>query len=345
MRRGRWILLAAVPVALLFGDIVYWRLAVRQLERGYHQWVTETVRLGWTVTADGIETGGWPMAATLTLRNAAVHGPLPDLPDGVRWRAEGLEMRLALLSPRTLDIAAHGRQQLRVGDQPAIDITADALNAVLPLRPDEPPDSIDLQASQLTARQGGADATTIGLLRGRAALAPQAAEGEPAIDFTLSAEAIRLPASRSWALGSIISSLAIEGVIHGPWPASGGLAARAAGWRDGGGSLEIQHFALGWGPLGLSATATLALDDQLQPMGAGNSHIVGYAAALDALSAKGLLSRSAATAAKAVLSLLAGTPADGEPATVDVPLTLQYRTLSMRQVPLVRLPELDWPTR
>jgi hypothetical protein len=28
---------------------------------------------------------------------------------------------------------------------------------------------------------------------------------------------------------------------------------------------------------------------------------------------------------------------------VEVPLTLQYRTLSMRQVPLVRLPELDWP--
>ena len=43
------------------------------------------------------------------------------------------------------------------------------------------------------------------------------------------------------------------------------------------------------------------------------------------------------------LSLLANAPDDGSPSAVEVPLSLQYRTLSMRQVPLVRLPELDWP--
>jgi hypothetical protein len=58
-----------------------------------------------------------------------------------------------------------------------------------------------------------------------------------------------------------------------------------------------------------------------------------------------MLTKSAATAAKAVLSLMAGTTDADEPSAVDVPLTLQYRTLSMRQVPLLRLPELDWPGR
>ena len=57
----------------------------------------------------------------------------------------------------------------------------------------------------------------------------------------------------------------------------------------------------------------------------------------------GAISRSGATAAKAVLSLLASSPENGGPPSVDVPLTLKYGTLSMRQVPLVRLPELDWP--
>jgi hypothetical protein len=46
-----------------------------------------------------------------------------------------------------------------------------------------------------------------------------------------------------------------------------------------------------------------------------------------------------------VLSLMAGTAVADEPSAVEVPLTLQYRTLSMRQVPLIRLPELDWPAR
>jgi hypothetical protein len=77
-------------------------------------------------------------------------------------------------------------------------------------------------------------------------------------------------------------------------------------------------------------------------MGAGTSRMTGYGATFDALAASGALTRSAATAAKAVLSLLAGTPGDGDPTDVDVPLTLQYRTLSMRQVPLLRLPEVEW---
>jgi len=71
---------------------------------------------------------------------------------------------------------------------------------------------------------------------------------------------------------------------------------------------------------------------------------VGYAETLDALAAHGAISRSAATVAKAVLSLMANSPDDGSPPEVDdVPLKLEFRTLSMRQVPLVRLPELDWP--
>ena len=78
-------------------------------------------------------------------------------------------------------------------------------------------------------------------------------------------------------------------------------------------------------------------------MGAGSARLVGYAETLDALAARAAISRSAATAAKAVLSLMAHNPEDGSPPDVEVPLTLQYRTLSMRQVPLVRLPEVDWP--
>jgi hypothetical protein len=144
-------------------------------------------------------------------------------------------------------------------------------------------------------------------------------------------------------LGPHVADLEAKAVLNGPLPAAGRPAEAAASWRDGGGSLEVQHLALSWGPLTLTASATLALDDQLQPMGAGNARIVGYAETLDALAAHAMISRSAATAAKAVLSLLANAPDEGSAPEVEVPLTLQYRTLSMRQVPLLRLPELDWP--
>ena len=135
----------------------------------------------------------------------------------------------------------------------------------------------------------------------------------------------------------------MDAALNGPLPDAAGLTAVATGWRDDGGSLEVRHVETHWGPLGLTATATLALDPELQPMGTGTAQVTGYAETLDALARNGLMSRSAATTAKAVLSLLADTPGDGGPSEVDVPLSLQYRTLSMRQVPLVRLPELDWP--
>ena len=99
------------------------------------------------------------------------------------------------------------------------------------------------------------------------------------------------------------------------------------------------------GLLGVAAAATLALDDQLQPMGTGSARLVGYPAALDALARTGTLSRSAATAAKAVLSLLATSPGGGEQDQVDVPLTLctaRNSRSSIRQIPLIRVPEVDW---
>jgi hypothetical protein len=95
----------------------------------------------------------------------------------------------------------------------------------------------------------------------------------------------------------------------------------------------------------VSGSATLALDEDLQPMGTGTGHLVGKTHDLYAIAAQGAISRSAATADNADLYLLSNAQGEGEPPEVDVPLTLQYRTLSMRQVPLVRLPELDWPAQ
>ena len=78
-------------------------------------------------------------------------------------------------------------------------------------------------------------------------------------------------------------------------------------------------------------------------MGTANARLVGYAEALDALATNGVITRRTGTAAKAVLALIARKEEEGVPAEVEVPLTLQDRTLSMRQLPLLRLPTLVWP--
>ena len=122
------------------------------------------------------------------------------------------------------------------------------------------------------------------------------------------------------------------------------MAARVRAWLDEGGSVELHRLAVIWGQTRMEATATLALDGDVQPMGTGTAKIAGYEPVLDRLAAKGVLSRAAVRAAKAMLTLLADTPAEGQPAEVEVPLTLQFRTLSVSQIPLARLPEVSWPS-
>jgi hypothetical protein len=340
MRRKYWVSLAAALLLLAAADVAYWRFAADRLGAGLQSWIEARRAQGWLIDAGPVALGGWPQAASVTVANLHMRHAGKDFPGDLEWRASGIALSVAPYLPTDLHVSFKGPQHLRIGSLPDTAITGDAIDLVVPFRPSAP-QSFDLHANGLNVEpSAGPWHVTAGLLNARVDLA-----SKQGIDFDASAEAIALPPGFKWPLGANISSLSTEGTLNGPFPPAGDITAGARAWRDAGGSLDVTHLAMGWGPLGLSASATLALDDQLQPMGSGSTRVVGYAEALDRLAAGGLLTKSAATAAKAVLSLLAGTGDGGESSEVDVPLTLQFRTLSMRQVPLVRFPELDWPAR
>ncbi len=132
--------------------------------------------------------------------------------------------------------------------------------------------------------------------------------------------------------------------MNGPLPQAADPLARATGWRDGGGTLQIGRFAIGWGPLGLNGSATLALDEHMQPMGTATAHIIGESQVLDALAASGVITPRTALATKAFLGLMAKEPEGGGAPQVDVPLTLQDRKLAMGRIPVTVVPELVWPS-
>jgi len=93
----------------------------------------------------------------------------------------------------------------------------------------------------------------------------------------------------------------------------------------------------------VAATAHLGFDGALQPVGTADLRVIGYAKALEALAKQRLITKDAAMAATAVLTLLSRPPTNGGAPEVEVPLTLHDRTLSMGQTPLLRVPELVWP--
>ncbi len=349
MRRRRRLLgLLILPLAVIAAHTLLWRWEVRNLESGFELWASTHRAHGWSIRSGQPRGGGWPLAATLSVPGLSVEGGKADLPGGVAWSAERVLLTLQLLRPRQLDITADGTQRLRLGHLSSIPYTADRFEVNVPLEAGIPSHEATLEAVNLRAGLPVADGDvarglTIGQLRGRADLRPAAPQGEPALGFTASAEAIGLPPGISWALGPRISSLTVEGALTGPLPRIPALTRRAEAWRDGGGTLEIQRLTIGWGPLGLTGTATLALDMRLQPMGTGTARVVGYAETFEALGAGGVISRRAAAGATALAALIARTPEGGGPAELEVPLTLQDRTLAIRQIPLARMPELTWP--
>ena len=346
-RRRLWIVLLAVLCFLAAADTIYWYVAERNLDAGFSAWLLERRADGWTATNQPPVREGWPLAATLTVPQVHLKGGDLDIPGGLTWSTDRLTLRVRLWRPGMLEVVAQGEQKLRLAGGPEIPYTADRLHIAIPLQAGAPPQSADLTALHLRADvPTGGDATsalTVGVLRLNMAFQQGTKSAEPALAFLLHAEQVRLPTALTWPLGPQIERLTAEGNLAGPVPNARTIAERVGAWRDGDGTLELTRFALIWEPLDLSASARLSLDTQLQPMGTGSVRAVGYAETLDALAAHGAISRSSALAAKAVLSLLAHNPEDGGPPDVEVPLTLQYRTLSMRQVPLVRLPELDWP--
>jgi hypothetical protein len=347
MRRIYRIIAVAVPLLLVAGDVAYWRMSAERLRAGYQNWIAVRVAQGWDVSSGPLSIGGWPRAATVAIPNLTLRHAGPAIPGDLDVASAGVTLSVSLFNPVNLQISATGPTHLRADGMQDVVVTGEEDWVSVPLT-QSGSYGIDLHVSGLRIEPAtGAWHATAGLLNAHATIADEAMAdtSQPAATFSVSAEAIALPAVIKSPLGTNISSLSLDGVLNGPLPQTRDITGWAEAWRDGGGSLAITHFALGWGPLGLTSSATLALDDQLQPMGSGNGRIVGYAPTLDRLAAAGMLTKSAATAAKAVLSLMAGTGDSDQPSAVDVPLTLQYRTLSMRQVPLVRLPELDWPAR
>jgi hypothetical protein len=122
---------------------------------------------------------------------------------------------------------------------------------------------------------------------------------------------------------------------------SGPAREAATAWRDAGGTLELDHLDLRWGAIGATASGTLALDADLQPIGSFSGAVSGYDQLLNALVAAGRVKASDARVARLALSMLGRVGPDGRP-QISTNFTVQNGEMQLGPAKLGKAPHIDW---
>jgi hypothetical protein len=342
----KWGSLAAAAIcALALAYSAFWFTTAAQVKTGIAGWIEARRADGYAVSLASMEISGFPFLIRARVDKPAIFAP--GGADAWQWEAPSLvlEARPWSLTRVTGHFFGHHRLALQIGRQRR-EITIEAMN-------------IDgtFTIGEGWARRARLTATALTLRHGNAPLAelanfdlsighdpsPSANHRKATLDVALKVTGFGLDPALDVDLpfGPKVRAFALAAQIMGRIPAERQAVALAL-WRDDGGTVEVKHLDLSYGPLKLQGSGTAAVDGRLQPVGAFTARIEGLFEASDALRRRGIIRERDSIAAKIILGVLSKKGVGGAAATLSAPLTIQDRRLFIGPVPLLRIPEVHW---
>jgi hypothetical protein len=335
---------ALVLLAILLGGYcIYWRIVAGQLQTGIEAWAAQQRALGNEIAFEWDGVGGFPFRFAASFRNPAIrwHDPRAD----IAWKGAALDAEMAPWNLHEIRVRSDGRHDasLRAADSASEwRLAAGGLAGTVALQGGGALRgfAMALQQPDLTLPDGRLVEST------RATLVLDLPETPP-VDFrmplahvALGLDGMALPSGTRLLTADPVETLSVDATIKGPMPPAP-LKDALAAWRDAGGAMELNGFGFAQGPLALTGNATLALDADLQPEGAGTVTATGLADAVELLIRDGLIPPDRALAARATAKALEKPGPDGKP-QATIGLSLQNRTLRFGPVPLLTLQRIAW---
>ncbi len=337
----------------------YWRYVAAELTAGIEAWAADQRARGnqadfaW----DGI--GGFPLAFRAEFRQPALRLHLPGAE--LVWQGSNLRAEMSPWNLRRIRVSSPGEhnlwlQALQQSGQwrlATVGLSGEArfhgngalggLSATL-----EQPDA---------ALPGG-----LAIAAGHASLGlalPEAAPvdySQPFAGISLDLARVVLPPDTRLLTTDPVERATLEATIMGPMvaaltqsldqtqpqPPPPSVAQILAAWRDAGGDVEIAQFSFAQGPLSAAGEATLALDGDLQLLGAGTVTTTGLSDAVEILLADGIVPADRALLTRTTVKALERLGEDGKK-QAKFALSLQNRTISFGPAPLLTLPPIVWP--
>jgi len=337
---------AVILVAALAGGYyAYWRIVAQQLQAGIEAWAEQQRALGNAVGFEWDGISGFPFGFAATFRDPAIrwHTPNADF----AWKGAKLDAEIPHpWDLRTIDVRSDGQHDAAMrllADASEWRLTATGLAGTISLH-----GSGGLRGFTLALRQPDLTLPDRAVLASATATAMLDRPETPPADYSMplarvgiEVRSMALPAGTRLLTEDPVETLSVDATIKGPM-ALAPLKDALAAWRDAGGVAELERFAFAQGPLGLTGNATLALDPDLQPEGAGTVTSTGLGEAIEILIRDGLIPSDRALAARATVKALEKPGPDGK-LHATVGLSLQNRTVSFGPVPLFALQPIAWP--
>ncbi len=341
--RKRWLISGLLVAGLAAAYTGYWFWLARTFERNLALWVEQQRALGYQISYSAGEASGYPLAATIRLDDVSVVAP----PSQQVWSVttDAVQVSISPWSPLHLRLA-HPRQravyELQLAEGTAkrkFQFSVALGTASLSLTGDGGASALAVDALTLEVLEATRKIAFIHDLHGGVDLLPPESSLAQSASFRATLSVATLQALAESPLGDQIAGLQLTGRVVGP--ISTGPAEKALTiWSDAGGTVELTEVNATWGPIAASANGTLALDRQLQPIGAFTVIARGFNKAIDAAVEDQLMTPHQGTAAKVWLNARAEKDEVGP--KVKLPLTIQDGFVSMGPVQLAQVPRIEW---
>jgi hypothetical protein len=317
------------------GYTAYWFILAHRLEAGLGPWAEAQRARGTVLQWQSVAIEGFPAVFRFRFTAATASGDKP--------------VRLAATAPLVF-AEAHPwdlrRWRLDAPNGVSVTLPEELVGATAAvvdgeLRLDEVGGTVIDLAARDVAGSGLAQGLRIGDAATKLVLPehPPASHLDPELSAAIRLAQVSLPAAVP-PFGRDIEALSVAATIKGALP-PGKLRDALAAWRRDGGTIELTDGTLHWGALAASANGTLALDDQLQPIGALTATIENHDAIVDAAVASGSLRARDAGLLKIVLGLMAKPGADGRK-QLTLPVSLQHDHVYLGPAQIAALPRLAW---
>lgn len=337
--------------------VVWWFALALSLNATADDWIAARTTEGWTIQTTRREIDGFPFLLRLS-----VDEPRLVRPDGLTWSADKMTLHSLPLPGQMVVVRSSGAQSIALPPAPPppkstsgydlpykpAPVTFTGNATLIELQVDglyDTPEAIDIRLVEVALTSGDGDDIAVSEATITASYHPETATDHTTSSGALSVHAngIRLPSSMTLPLGSLVHSLDLDikilGAIATASPISDGLKK----WRDDGGTVDITSLELRYGPMWLRTSGTLALDGNLQPVGAATAKMRGFFDAIEQMRVNGQINAKQAVTAKVVLGAMARQAADGGPPVLNLPLSIQDRVLNVGPVPLLEIPPILWP--